>query len=341
MTNRSVSAQVASGLIDCHSDSAWDTFILASPQCNPFSLSGYLDGLGAIHDKLFFEMDGQIVASALIMSPGDSEFRAPYPYSLYQGVALAPMSVRGHSAVSRRLKIISGLADALSRRYPYHSLCLHPSLTDLRGFQWCNYHTPDQGTYELSLSYTGVIRLDQFSSFEDFLSSIRTARRQDAKKAEKAGLCIGRSYDVDEFIRLYVLTFSRQGIASDDSHLNQVRRIIESVLKTGLGQMLVARNSAGQAVSAIVTTNDPSCAYYLFGATGPTFRSYGANSALLLNVIQDAFLSEKKSFDMVGVNSPQRGDFKISFNAEPVPFFIPIFNNNACPLSAKDLDVTR
>jgi hypothetical protein len=77
MTNRSVSAQVASGLIDCHSDSAWDTFILASPQCNPFSLSGYLDGLGAIHDKLFFEMDGQIVASALIMSPGDSEFRAP------------------------------------------------------------------------------------------------------------------------------------------------------------------------------------------------------------------------------------------------------------------------
>jgi len=341
MSSSSANGQEAARLIDCPSDAAWDTFILASPQCSVFSLSGYLDGLGATHDRLFFEMDGQIVASALIVNPGDSEFRAPYPYSLYQGIALAPLTVRDHSAVSRRLKIISGLADALSRRYPNHSLCLHPSFTDLRGFQWCNYHALDQGTYELSLSYTGIIRLDQFSSFEDFLSSIRTARRQDTKKAEKAGLRIEPSYDLDEFIRLYALTFSRQGIASDDSHLNQVRRIVDSVIKTGLGQMLVARNSAGQAASAIVTTNDPSCAYYLFGATDPAFRSYGANSALLLNFIQDAFLSGKKFFDMVGINSPRRGDFKTSFNAEPVPFFVLTFNSNACPRNAKNLDVTR
>lgn len=301
--------------------------MLASPQCSVFSLSGYLAGLGTTHSKLFYEMDGRIVASALIAKPGDREFRAPYPYSLYQGVALAPMAGQGHSAVSRRLKIISGLADALSRRYPHHSLCLHPSLTDLRGFQWCNYHAADLGTYELSLSYTGVIRLAQFSSFEDFLSSIRTARRQDARKAEKAGLRIGPSQDVDEFIHLYALTFSRQGIAADAAHLDLVQRIVHSVLNTGLGKMLVARNSAGLAASAIVTANDPSCTYYLFGATDPAFRADGANSALLIHAIQDALLSGKKSFDMVGVNSPQRGDFKTSFNAEPTPFFVLTFTN--------------
>lgn len=333
MRNSTTNGQGGTRLIECPSDDEWDVFILASPQCCVFSLSGYLAGLGATHDRLFFQMDNQIVAAALIVNPDDSEFRAPYPFSLYQGIALAPLPVRGYSAVSRRLKIISGLADELSRGYPHHSLCLHPSLTDLRGFQWCNYHTPEKGTYELSLYYTGIIRLDKFSSFEDFLSSIRTARRQDVKKAEKAGLRIGPSNDVDEFIRLYGLTFSRQGIASDDSHLNRVRRIMHSVLNTGLGQMLVARNSAGQAASAIVTANDPNCAYYLFGATDPSFRSYGANSALLLHVIQDAFLSGKKSFDMVGVNSPQRGDFKTSFNAEPIPFFVPTFNSNVCPLN--------
>lgn len=341
MSSSSADGQDAARLIDCSSDRAWDTFILASPQCSVFSLSEYLAGLDAKHDRVFFEMDGQVVAAALIVNPGDSEFRAPYSYSLYQGVALAPMPMRGHSAVSRRLKIISGLADALSRRYPRHSLCLHPSLTDLRGFQWCNYHAPGQGTYELSLFYTGVIRLGQFSNFENFLSSIRTARRQDAKKTEKAGLRIGLSHDVDEFIRLYALTFSRQGIESNDSHLNLVRRIVHVVLKTGLGQMLVARNSAGQAASAIVTAHDPNCAYYLFGATDPTFRAYGANSALLLHAIHDAFLSGKNSFDMVGVNSPQRGDFKTSFNAEPVPFFVSTFYSDACPLNARNSDVAR
>jgi hypothetical protein len=341
MSSSPTGGQDLARLIDCPSDSAWDAFILASPQCSVFSLSGYLAGLGMAHARLFYELDGQVVASALIVKPGDSEFRAPYPYSLYQGVALAPMAGRGHSAVSRRLKIISGLGDALSRHYTYHSLCLHPSLTDLRGFQWCNYHAPDQGTYELSLSYTGVICLDQFSSFEHFLTSIRTARRQDARKAEKAGLRIVPSDDVDEFIRLYALTFSRQGIASDVSHLDLVQRIVHSVLKTGLGQMLVARNSDGQAASAIVTVNDPNCAYYLFGATDPAFRAFGANSALLLHVIHEAFLSGKKVFDMVGVNSPQRGDFKTSFNAEPAPFFVLTFNSNACPPDAKDSDVTR
>jgi hypothetical protein len=240
------------------------------------------------------------------------------------------------------LKIISGLADALSLRYPYHSLCVHPSLNDLRGFQWCNFHAAERGSYELSLSYTGVIRLDQFSSFEGFLSSIRTARRQDARKAEKIGLQILPSHDVAEFIRLYTLTFTRQGIATDAAHLGLVQRIVESVLKTGLGQLLVARNSAGHATSAIVTANDPSCAYYLFGATDPVFRADGANSALLLHAIKDALLSGKKFFDMVGVNSPKRGDFKTSFNAEPTPFFVLTFiNHSACPPDAKNSDVTQ
>lgn len=317
----------ATRLIDCNSDSEWDAFILASPQCNVFSLSGYLAGMDAEYDRFFYEVDGQIAASALIVKSVNSVLYAPYPYSLYQGIALAPLAGNGHSVVSKRLKIISRLANSLSRRYPQHSICLHPSITDLRGFQWCNYHTPEKGVYEVSLLYTGVIYLDRFSSFEDFLSSIRTARRQDARKAKKAGLQIELSNDVNEFINLYELTFSRQGIAPDDSQLAMVFRNVRAVLETGLGQILVARSFAGKAVSAIVTASDPRCSYYLFGATDPAFRHTGANSALLLHAIQQMFLSSKKSFDMVGVNSPKRGDFKTSFNAEPVPFFAITFKS--------------
>lgn len=341
MINDPINDQDLSRLSDCPSDRAWDAFILSSPQCNVFSLSGYLAGLGSTYDRLFYEMDGQVVASALIVKPEDCEFLAPYPYSLYQGVALAPMTSQGHSAVSRRVKVISGLADSLSRRYQHLSLCLHHSLTDLRAFQWCNYHVPHQGVYKLSPSYTGVISLDRFLSFEDFFSSIRKGRRQDARKAEKADLRIEPSDDVDDFIRLYALTLLRQGISSDDSQQDQVRRIVHSVVKTGLGQMLVARNPSGQAASAILTASDPNCVYYLFGATDPTFRASGANTALLLHAIKEAFLSGKKTFDMVGVNSPQRGDFKTSFNAEPTPFFVITFNGNAYPLNTKDLDVNR
>lgn len=331
----------ATRLIYSISDSEWDAFILASPQCNVFSLSGYLASMGVGYDRIFYEVEGLIMASALIVKSDKSELLAPYPYSLYQGIALAPLAGHGHSVVSKRLKIISGLADALSRSYPHHSICLHPSLTDLRGFQWCNYNAPENGIYHISLSYTGVIHLDRFANFEEFLSSIRAARRHDAKKAEKAGLRIELSDDVNEFIRLYELTFSRQGIASDDLQLAMVHRNVRTVLETGLGELLVARSSTGEVVSAIVTASDPSCSYYLFGATDPAFRTTGANSALLLHAIQEMFQSAKKSFDMVGVNSPQRGDFKTSFNAEPVPFFALTFKNSDYSEGYKVNNVSR
>jgi Acetyltransferase (GNAT) domain len=331
----------ATRLIYSNSDSEWDAFILASPQCNVFLLSGYLAGMGVAYDRIFYEVDGLIMAAALIVKSDNSELLAPYPYSLYQGIALAPLAEHGHSVVSKRLKIISGLADALSKNYPQHSICLHPSLTDLRGFKWCNYNAPENGIYQISLSYTGVIHLDRFANFEEFLPSIRAARRQDAKKAEKAGLRIELSDDVNEFIHLYELTFSRQGIASDGLQLAKIYRNVRTVLETGLGQILVARSATGKAVAAIVTASDPSCCYYLFGATDPAFRYTGANSALLLHAIQEMMQSNKKSFDMVGVNSPQRGDFKTSFNAEPVPFFELTFKSDAYSESYKVANVSR
>jgi hypothetical protein len=324
MTNASVSS-ARIRLFDCPSNFSWDEFILASPQCCVFSFSEYLASLEVEHKKLFFELNGELVASALILDPQNNNFCAPYPYSLYQGIALAPMQKKGSSGVSKRLKIITELADALSNSYPNHSLCLHPSLTDLRGFQWCNYSKPDKGIYKLLLSYTGVIRLSQFPSFDDFLYSIRAARRQDARKSQKTGCNISELADVEEFIDLYKLTFLRQGDIHQKLPLALVRRILNFVLKGHLGKALVARNIDGSAISAIVTVDDPNCTYYLLGATNPDFRHLGANTSLLLHAIQDAFLTKKKYFDMVGINSPNRGDFKTSFNAEPLPYFVAKF----------------
>ena len=43
---------------------------------------------------------------------------------------------------------------------------------------------------------------------------------------------------------------------------------------------------------------------------------------LLLNMIKHAFDSGYEEIDFLGLNSPNRADFKISLNAELVPYFI-------------------
>jgi len=75
---------------------------------------------------------------------------------------------------------------------------------------------------------------------------------------------------------------------------------------------------------------DSDCAYYLFGANDPDLRYANASSKLLIENIAIFAAQGLKRFDFVGVNSPQRGDFKLSFNAELVPeyFYLPeVFMN--------------
>jgi hypothetical protein len=42
----------------------------------------------------------------------------------------------------------------------------------------------------------------------------------------------------------------------------------------------------------------------------------------MLNLIRDAMEKGLKYVDFCGVNSPNRGDYKISFNAELKPYFV-------------------
>jgi lipid II:glycine glycyltransferase (peptidoglycan interpeptide bridge formation enzyme) len=58
----------------------------------------------------------------------------------------------------------------------------------------------------------------------------------------------------------------------------------------------------------------------LFGANDPAMREANASSKLLLDNIALSAQKGLQIFDFVGVNSPQRGDFKLSFNAELVPY---------------------
>ena len=121
------------------------------------------------------------------------------------------------------------------------------------------------------------------------------------------------------FLDLYELTFQRQGLTIDIDTLGLVRRICEQAIANGYGYLstsIVADRTASMAFFV----SDTRCTYYLFGANDPTMRDTNASSKLLLDNIDFNAKLGMQLFDFVGVNSPQRGDFKLSFNAELVPY---------------------
>ena len=73
---------------------------------------------------------------------------------------------------------------------------------------------------------------------------------------------------------------------------------------------------------------DRDTGYYLIGANDPGFRKYGTGSFLVLEQIRKCFEHGIKAIDFIGINSPNRGDFKTSFNAQPFSFFTVYTNLN-------------
>ena len=190
-------------------DGEWDRFIYSSPQCNPFMLSAYIHSLHVESARYFYTVGGQPEASILILNPEAEAYRAPYKYTLYQGIAYANTSKQGSSLVSWRLKTTQALLKLLNEVHLSHSICLHPTIVDLRAFQWYNYNGPSDYRYVIDLAYTGIIPIASYASYEEYLKTVRAARRADLKKALGAGFNVVENSNIENFLRVYELTFMR------------------------------------------------------------------------------------------------------------------------------------
>jgi lipid II:glycine glycyltransferase (peptidoglycan interpeptide bridge formation enzyme) len=120
---------------------------------------------------------------------------------------------------------------------------------------------------------------------------------------------------------LHDRTFTRQGIGLQLEERQLVRSITTAAITHDFGQMLLCRDKNGEYVSATLFIFDERCAYYLFGANSPEHRNLNGGTFLMLENIHRCMDRELKWVDMVGVNSPNRGDFKTSFNAKVTPYF--------------------
>lgn len=310
------SIQIVNGFQPCGCDEDWDQFNEASPQGSIYSCSAFLNCLPVKKDRLFFKQNGVIVASVLIMYSEDVA-----TFSMYQGISLAPINGNIHSRYNQQLKVLTALLEDLTKEYQTLDFSLSHYFDDLRAFQWINYHVPDKGNFQINLNYTGIISLKDEIDFETYLESIRSVRRYEWRQCEKKQFKVYVSNDVKVFLDLYRLTFERQGIELDSLTMNTVRNITESAIEGQFGRLTYCEDLDGNVHSANLILYFKNTCYYEFGASDPKFRSSGASVYLMLHNIKYAFENNFSFFDLVGINSPNRGDFKLSFNAIPKPYF--------------------
>lgn len=300
----------------------WDAFVSTSPQRSIFVYSKFLDSLLVDYDLVTCCNKGKIVAGAVIIyadsgSPVDTVF----PFTQYQGMLLAGNSSQaGHSQITHEFRLVEYFVARLTEHFKQYCFCQSWRFRDLRPFQWYNYHEPQNGQFRIELRYTGILEVNRFDDFNDYLCSVRTLRRRELKKASP--LLILRNSDDGLVLNvLHARTFERQNLERTNQESALVISIVKHAIAGNYGKMCIAMLD-DVPVSASLFLYDDRTAYYLFGANDPAYRDTGSGTFLMMRMIEDAFEKGVQEIDFVGVNSPNRGDFKISLNAELRPYFI-------------------
>jgi len=280
----------------------------------------FLDALGGAYELLFVEENGRILLGAVVLMRNGVPVQASYPY---QGVMFGA-EIAGepnHRRVKYQLEIVEFLLAEMEKKYDAIAFAMHYNFDDMRPFQWFHYHESEKGLFDIRLAYTGLINLGAYTDFDSYLASIRSVRRNEYRRVGESGASVEESGDIELLDRLHKATFLRQGVQRDVEEGRWIRSVAESALSNGYGKLLVCRNVDGMAMSATLFLFDASCGYYFIGANDPVYRNSGSGVYLFLENVRRCFEMGVKKIDVVGINSPNRGDFKTSFNAAIKPYF--------------------
>jgi len=301
-------------------DKLWDESVDSSRQGTIYLRSDFIRSLGVRHsDYLVYLGDRPMAGCTVLEDESGGVLKTACPFVPYQGFFFVNNEQRNYKRIRTEFDLTEYLIRELLNVYRGLSQ-LHYALDDFRPFLWHNYHSPEKGRFKIDLSYTGLLYLDTFNNLDDLLLSIRTCRRQEYRKAIKNNILVEESGDVQVLDHLHELTFLRQNLTRDEMEKSLLHSISTSAIERGYGELKIAFIDGKPASVALILYHNKR-AYYMFGATDPGCRDSGAMTLLLVESIWEAKKQGYKEFDFVGVNSPNRGDYKLSYNGKLIPCF--------------------
>ena len=154
-------------------------------------------------------------------------------------------------------------------------------------------------------------------STKTLISEYRSVRRQEINRSINLGnkIHIEIQPPTKELVDIYVSMFKEQGNEVSKICVQRLKSLIDS--KCNNLDKYLCLNADGDIMSYAIFYTSETTSYYLIGAVSPRFRKANVMSHLLNEAFNN--LREVRDIDhidMVGINSPHRGDFKSSFGGE-------------------------
>lgn len=314
-------------LVVASPDYEWDKFVNDSENGTIFSSSIYLQNSG-LDFKLFYIFNkNELRAAISLLESREKRGTIIDDLVIYNGLIYSQPTYKQNNSQrnSEQFRIQEFVANELTCLYDYIEISLHPTVVDIRPFLWQNFGST-MPKYVPQIRFTSYLDISDFRTKEkcEEISVYQQAsysRRQQIRYALKKGYKTLHSNETTVFMDFYKKTFARQGLQVDPGKISRMQKLLDSLLAGNVARIFVSQNQCGENESMAVFCWDSKRAYYLFGASDPSKRSGHGGTAVLWNAFLDLSQMGIDLVDLEGINSPNRGWFKLSFGGNVIPYY--------------------
>jgi len=247
---------------------------------------------------------------------------------IYSGILFEDGSVQKSSkSTLERFEISSFIIEELDKLYKHIEFVLSPYVEDIRAFLWHNYHSSkDSDKYSVSIRYTSYLDISSLSDFSkeedsEIFKNLETLRQRNIREARKKEAYTLVINEVELFILYYKKLMLSQDQSVSMEKLLNMKYLIITLIDKKKAKMYVSKNSQNEIQYITIFAWDKFRAYYLFGAPNPNASERYRGTISFWDAFIDLAKDGVTIVDMEGVNSPQRGWFKLSFGGALRTYF--------------------
>jgi len=310
----------------------WDKLVDNSNEGTIFHKASYLNALN-IEFTIFYVMKGSNpIAGITIAFDSLNKRKAVLPdYLIYNG----PIFLKNNSTSSniakthsKQFAIMDFVVEELTNRYDTIIIQMSPGIKDIRPFLWFNYHSENiNDKFKVDVRYTSLLNIDKINDDADLeenqcFKQLGYSRRQEVRYGIKNKVKVYENSENDIFFSLY------RDVMKDkfdpvylEKLLKTIKYVIEGMQQEKVLRVYYAKNSNGDIVSSVVFCWDSKRAYYLFGVNKISKDERYIGSFILWQAFKDLRKLDIQEIDLEGVNSPDRGWFKLSFGGDLSPYY--------------------
>jgi lipid II:glycine glycyltransferase (peptidoglycan interpeptide bridge formation enzyme) len=296
--------------------SLWNQFVTSSPQGTPFSTTQWAEVIRSLFNvgiTIFAVKDKeQLVAGISLFHKKKSSLNyiARIPLSPYTGVLFFPPTDEKHQKLlSEYGEILSALIPVLSRNFHFGQLSLHPSLSDVRQFQWQQWHVVPQFTF-----------INQIENTEKLWEGLSSSVRRKINRAEEKQFVVAEKDNPTVLMKLQEESYLRNGLRPLLPR-DVFERYAQELLARKLLRIYSIADAQGNihAERAVVLWKQQ--VYDWIAGTDTRFMEHNATHLLVWEILTRLSAEGYTTFDFLGANTPHIVDFKQSFGGKLTTYY--------------------